>query len=74
MTHKELRAKIDDSIPFTLHVADGRTYDVPHEDFIMLAPRSTVVVVASEDEDSKQVLTHTIPLLMVSGVTEIAPA
>jgi len=72
MTHATLKEKIAHGIPFTLHVADGRSYEVPHEDFIWLPPRSSVVVVADVSDDPEQNATHTIPLLMVSGISEIA--
>ena len=71
MTHAALREKIDHGIPFTIHVADGRSHDVPHQDFILLPPRSTVVVVANVSDDPEQTVMHTIPLLMVSGVSEV---
>ncbi|MCB1230280.1 MAG: hypothetical protein KDN19_08445 [Verrucomicrobiae bacterium] len=74
MTHAELKRKIEDGLPFTLHVADGRNFDVPHRDFIFLAPRSSVVVVAEPNpEDEEETVTNTIPLLMVSGVTQTKP-
>ena len=70
MTHAELKSKVDEGVPFTLHVADGRSYEVPHRDFVLLPPRSTVIVVAEGSPDNpKETITHTIPLLMVSGVT-----
>jgi hypothetical protein len=71
MTHAELKGKVDEGIPFTLHVADVRSYAVPHRDFILLPPKSSVVVVAEfSADDSSETITHTIPLLMVSGVTQ----
>lgn len=74
MTHAVLRSKIDEGIPFTLHVADGRSYEVPHTDFILLPPRATFVVVAvPAEDDPEEYVSHTIPLLMVSGVSEKAP-
>jgi hypothetical protein len=70
MTHAELTARIEDSLPFTLHVADGRSYVVPHRDFIWLPPRSTVVIVAAPaTENEEEYVSHIIPLLMVSGVS-----
>jgi hypothetical protein len=73
MTHAVLRAKIDEGVPFVLHVADGRSYEVTHTDFIMLPPRATFVVVASpSEEEPEEYVSHTIPLLMVSGVSEKA--
>jgi hypothetical protein len=71
MTHAELKSKVDEGIPFTLHVADGRSYEVPHRDFVLLPPRSTVIVVAEDSPDNpNETITHTIPLLMVSDVTQ----
>lgn len=71
MTHAEVRKRIDEGIPLTLYVADGRTYEIPHPDFVFLPPRSTVVIVAAPNkEDPDENLTHVIPLLMVSGVTQ----
>ncbi len=71
MTHETLRTKIEEGLPFTLHVADGRSYEIPHHDFIMLPPRSTFVVVAEFSKEDPQItISHTIPLLMVSGVTQ----
>jgi len=71
MTHETLKGKIEEGLPFTLHVADGRSYDVPHHDFIMLPPRSTFVVVAEfSKQDPSVTISHTIPLLMVSGITQ----
>ena len=46
--------------PFTLHMSDGKTFTVPHRDFIALATR--VVVVIDERE-----ISHTLnPLHIVS--------
>ena len=71
MTHAELKSKVEEGIPFTLHVADGRSFEVPHRDYVLLPPRSTVIVVAEDSpDDPNETITHTIPLLMVSGVTQ----
>jgi hypothetical protein len=72
MTHPELRTKVEEGIPFTLHVADGRSFEVPHRDFVLLPPRSTVVVIAEyAPENPEETITHTIPLLMVSGISQL---
>ena len=72
MTHAELKARIDEGIPFTLHVADGHRYDVPHRDFVWLPPKSTVVIIAAPSpEHENETVSHTIPLLVVSGVTQV---
>jgi hypothetical protein len=71
MTHAELKAQIVEGTPFKLHIADGRTLDVPHQDFIWLPPRSTVVGVAvPSDEEEDETVSHIIPLLMISGVSK----
>jgi hypothetical protein len=71
MTHAELRRKVEEGIPFTLHVADGCSYEIPHRDFVLLPPNSSVIVVAEyAPENPNETVTHTIPLLMVSGVTQ----
>ncbi len=74
MTHATLREKIEHAIPFPIHVADGRSYEVSHEDWIRLPPRSTVVVAAEVRDDPELAVTHSIPLLMVSGISENATA
>lgn len=71
MTFSELRARIDEGRPFTLHVADGRSYEVPHPDFIWLPPRSTVVSIAEPNPDNEEeTVTRIIPLLTISGITQ----
>ncbi len=71
MNHAELRKSIDEGVPFTLHVADGRSFDVPHRDFILLPPKSTIAVVAEqENDDPESTVTNIVPLLMISGVTQ----
>ena len=75
MTHKELERRIEEDIPFVLHVADGRSYEVPHEDFIHLPGRSSVVFLTEyPDNDDEDSFTHIIPLLMVSGVSRTGDA
>ena len=69
-----LREKVDNAIPFPLHVADGRSYDVPHRDFIWLPPRALAVMVAHPaSSGSGEIVGTTIPLLMISGITEQRP-
>ena len=71
MTNATVKEKIGTAIPFTLHVADGRSYDVPHRDFIWLHPRGLVALVAHPASDgTDEVIGTTIPLLMITGITE----
>ena len=74
MTLDTLKEKIETAIPFTLHVADGRSYDVPHRDFIWVPPRALAVMVAHPaSSGSGEIVGTTIPLLMISGITEQRP-
>jgi len=71
MSHAELRRIIDSGLPFTVHVADGRSFHVRHRDYIFLAPHSSLVVIAETNpENENETVNNTIPLHMVSGVTQ----
>jgi hypothetical protein len=75
MTHRELEDILQRSTPFTLNVADGRFFEVPHRDYVFLPPRSTTVTLALPDREEPEFLRyHVIPLLMVSGVSYSEPA
>ena len=74
MTLATLKEKVETAIPFTLHVADGRSYEVPHRDFIWLPPRTLAVMVAHPaSSGSGEIVGTTIPLLMITGITEKMP-
>lgn len=47
MTAEQLRAmrEANPFRPFTIHLADGRTLDVPHRDFISLSPSGRIIIV-----------------------------
>lgn len=70
MTHRKMAKCRELNGPFTLQVADGRSFVVPHWDFVFLPPRATSVTLALPAEESSDELDyHVIPLLMVSGVS-----
>jgi hypothetical protein len=50
-------------MPFTLRMADGREYPVPHPDYILIPPNASYVIVA-EDTGNFNVL----PLLTMTGL------
>ena len=62
---ENLRARIRGPgfVPFTLHLTDGRSYAVPHPDFISLG-RNVVVVITPDD------VSHTIDPLHIVEVSE----
>jgi hypothetical protein len=37
--------------PFTLHLADGRSFPVPHRDFLSQSPAGRTVIVYGEGEE-----------------------
>ena len=63
---ENLRARLrgPSFVPFTLHLTDGRSYDVPHPDFISMG-RSVVVVITPDD------VSHTLDPLHIVEVSEI---
>ena len=74
MTLATLKEKVETAIPFTLHVADGRSYEVPHRDFIWMPPRTLAVMVAHPASDgTDEMVGTTIPLLMITGITQKLP-
>ena len=71
MTYATLKEKIEAGFPLIIHVADGRSYDVPHRDFIWLHPSKLAAIVAlPANESPDEMVSVTIPLIMISGVRE----
>jgi hypothetical protein len=64
MNRSQIEAALERNRPFTLRMADGKEYQVPHRDYIFLVPKSAAVVVA-DDEGHVYVL----PLLTMTGLT-----
>ena len=68
MTRSQIESAIEAGTPFSLRMADGREYAVPHRDYISLSPKGTFVTVY-DDEERFVVL----PLLTMTGLASIAP-
>ena len=53
MTIQQLRAahRATPFRPFTIHIADGRTFSVPHPDFLSMSPSGRTVIVYQEDDN-----------------------
>jgi hypothetical protein len=53
MTIQQLRAahQAKPFRPFTIHMADGRSFHVPHPDFLSTSPSGRTVIVYQENED-----------------------
>ena len=56
------RIKAIPFLPFTVHVADGRSFPVPHPDHILVTSKGLVVI---EGDDG---LLDILPILLVSGI------
>jgi hypothetical protein len=49
--------------PFTIHLADGRSIDVPHREFLALGPTGRTIIAFTQDDDF-----HIIDLLLVTDL------
>ena len=63
MTRKEIESAVTSGIPFTLRMADGKEYRVPHRNHISLPPNASYVIVY-DDEGRFTAL----PLLTMTGL------
>jgi hypothetical protein len=55
--------------PFTIHMADGRSFSVPHPDFLSMSPSGRTVIVYQKD-DSFSIL----DLLLTTEIEMSPPA
>jgi hypothetical protein len=67
MTRDQLVSAVASRMPFTLRMADGREYHVPHRDYISLPPKASYVIVY-DDSGRFTVL----PLLTMTGLESTA--
>ncbi len=63
MTRDQIESAVASGIPFTLCMADGKEYPVPHRDYLSLPPKASYVIVY-DDEGRYTVL----PLLTMTGL------
>ncbi|MBE7499711.1 MAG: hypothetical protein HS113_05265 [Verrucomicrobiales bacterium] len=59
----QIESAIHSGVPFTLRMADGREYHVPHPDYISLSPKGTFVTVYDDEERF-----FVLPLLTMTGL------
>jgi hypothetical protein len=55
--------------PFTIHLADGRTLDVPHRDFVSLSPSGRIIIVYQPNDAF-----NVVDLYLVTDLEIKAPA
>lgn len=63
MTLQQVRNAMDSGRPFVIMMADGKSYRVPHRDYIMLIPKGSAVVVHNEE------VATVLPLLTMTGIS-----
>jgi hypothetical protein len=53
MTSQQLRAAHQAAPfrPFVIHMADGRSFSIPHPDFLSISPAGTTVIVYQDGEE-----------------------
>ena len=62
MSRSQIESAIQRGLPFSIRMADGQVYEVPHRDYISLSPGGAIAVVY-DDQDHVWVL----PLLTMTG-------
>lgn len=68
MTRSQIVAAIERGEPFTLRMAEGREYAVPHRDYISISPKGTYVTVYDDEERF-----YVLPLLTMTGLVSGFP-
>lgn len=63
MNRNQIVSAMESGIPFSLRMADGREYKVPHRDYISLSPKGTFVTVYDDEEHF-----FVLPLLTLTGL------
>ena len=63
MSRSQVQAAIRSGEPFSIRMADGKEYNVPHQDYISLSPKGTFATVYDDDEGY-----YILPLLTMTGI------
>jgi len=50
MSKSQIQSAIQSGKPFTIQMADGQEYEVPHSDYISVSPKGTFVTVYDDEE------------------------
>lgn len=64
MTMSQIASAMERQVPFTLSMADGKEYRVPHSDYISIPPKGAFVVVYDDSEHA-----FVLPLLTMTGLS-----
>jgi hypothetical protein len=66
MNREQIEKAIEGGGPFTIRMADGREYEVPHRDFISLPPKGAYAIVYEVDSESG--VFDVLPMLTMTGI------
>ncbi len=66
MSKSQVEAAIESGRAFSLRMADGKEYDIPHRDYISLSPKGTFVTVYDDEEKF-----YVLPLLTMTGIASV---
>jgi len=64
MTMSQIAAALERGTAFSIQMADGKTYTVPHPDYLSIPPKGAFVVVYDDEEHA-----FVLPLLTMMGLT-----
>ena len=64
MDSDEIRKLLERNQPFTVHLADGRKFSVPHRDFASVSPSRRTMTVYDD-----QGLTEILSMVLISSLT-----
>jgi hypothetical protein len=65
MTTEALREAIRTRRPFRITIADGRTLDVPHAEFVSISPSGRILYIAGENDRIEA-----LDVLLITGVQQ----
>jgi hypothetical protein len=68
VNRQQIRDAMERGAPFTIRMADGREYAVPHRDFISLSPRGGFAIVY--DQVNEEGAFDILPLLTMTGLRQ----
>lgn len=65
MKKESLGSAIESGQPFSISMADGKEYTVPHRDFIAFNPKRTACILFTEDDHF-----HILPFITMTGIKQ----
>jgi len=70
----ELRQRIAESRPFKLALAGGKTYEIPHPDYVHIHPNQRYVLVFTEPNSGRFDVVDILHISAIEGLVSPDPA